>query len=305
MTGRYGVPQALLEFQTTLRAPVGESPAELLKRFDEYSNADPPPVAAAHPSVVLREVNGWRLGVDIVVPLGEPPFPAMVYLHGGGWVMGSPWTHRRVAAELAARGVLVVSVDYRRAPKHRFPGAVDDAAYALAWVSEHVAGYGGDSDRLLIGGDSAGANLAAAVLAMGAGQGVRAAVLCYGIYDYHRALPMLSGLLGGQDPATQLYLRREQFEALRGDPRVSPGNYVDNFPPTLLTVGEHDPLRPETEALAARLAEAGVPHQTHLATGAPHGYLQLPTHPAHEEGLAVIAAFLRRLDLLPTDSESA
>ncbi|MQA15220.1 MAG: alpha/beta hydrolase fold domain-containing protein [Pseudonocardiaceae bacterium] len=302
-TDTHGVPAALLEFQTTLHPPAGGSPAELLRSFDEYSNADPPPVETVHPGVLLREQGGWRLGADVTVPLGDPPFPSVVYFHGGGWVMGSPWTHRRVAAELAARGMLVVSIDYRRAPKHRFPGAVEDAAFAVGWAREHVAGFGGDPGRLLVGGDSAGANLAAAVLASGAGQGVRAALLCYGVYDYHRALPTLSGLLGGDDAASQLYLDPAEFDELRGDPRLSPEGHVAAFPPTMLTVGEHDPLRAESEALAARLAGASVPYELHVAAGAPHGYLQLPTHPAHDEGLSEVAAFRRRVGLLPANPE--
>ncbi|MHA6796279.1 alpha/beta hydrolase [Pseudonocardia bannensis] len=303
----HGVPAALLEFQTTMRLPAGGSPVELLKSFDDYSNSDPPPVAAVHRGVPLRADDGWRLGVDVTVPLGDGPFPALVYLHGGGWVMGSPWTHRRLAAELAARGLLVVSVDYRRAPKYRFPGAVGDAAFALDWARSGVAEFGGDPGRLLVGGDSAGANLAAALLAAGVpGAGhVRAALLFYGVYDYHRALPTLSGLLGGDDAASQLYLQPADFDALRGDPRLSPEGHVAGFPPTWLTVGERDPLRPESEALAARLAAASVEHELHVAPGAPHGYLQLPTHPAHDAGLSEMAAFLRRTGLLPADPEAA
>lgn len=290
----YGVPAPLLEFQRTLRVPGGGSAADLLKNYDDYTNGSSPPVAAVHTGAPLAEVAGWRLGADITVPFGFPPFPTVVYFHGGGWTMGSPWTHRRIAAELAAREFLVVSVDYRRAPKHRFPAAVEDAAFAVRWTGERAAEFGGDPDRLLVGGDSAGANLAAAVLATGAGTAVRGALLAYGIYDYHRALPTLAELLGGADPASQHYLDARAFEELRGDTRLSPEVSTTEFPPTLLTVGAQDPLLAETEALAARLAEASVPHELHIAAEAPHGYLQLPTHPAHDEGLDIIAAFAHR-----------
>lgn len=292
------VPPALLEFQSTLRVPEGgESAVELFRSFDDYTNGEAPAVAKIEAGVPVRESGGWRLGADVYVPFGEPPFPVLVYFHGGGWVMGSPWTHRRLAAELAARGLLVLSVDYRRAPKHRFPGAVEDAAVALDWARRHAGEFGGDLDRLLVGGDSAGANLAATTLVAGAPD-VRAALLCYGVFDYHRALPLLSGLLGGTSAAEQLYLPVDEFESLRGDPRCSPERAVEGFPPTLLTVGERDPLRGESEAMAARLAVAGVPHELHIAAGAPHGYLQLPTMPAHDEGLSVVTAFLGRLGVL-------
>ncbi|MPZ62525.1 MAG: alpha/beta hydrolase fold domain-containing protein [Propionibacteriales bacterium] len=300
----HGVPRELMDFQATLRPPAGATALEFLKEFDGYQNADPPSVGATHAGVRLREQDGWVLGADVVVPSGDPPYPTLVYLHGGGWVMGSPWTHRRLTAELAVRGLLVFSVDYRRAPKHRFPGAVDDAAFAMDWVRTHAADFGGDPSELLVGGDSAGANLAAAVLASGGGAGVSAALLCYGIYDYHRALPTLAGLLDGSDAESQPYLHPGEFHALRNDPRLSPENHVSEFPPTFLTVGEHDPLRPESESLAARLAAASVPYELQIAADAPHGYLQMPTHPAHDEALDALAAFVRRT-CSPPDAESS
>lgn len=291
MSETFGVPPALWEYQTAFRMPAGAAATELLKCFDEYMNADPPPVGAAHPGVPLREVAGWRVSADITVPPGEGPFPVLVYLHGGGWSMGSPQTHRRLAAELTGLGLVVVSVDYRRAPKHPFPAAVEDVAFAVEWAREYAASYGGDPEQLVVGGDSAGANLAASVLATG-GAGVRAALLCYGVFDYHRMQAGMARLLGRPDPVSGRYLRPEEFDGLRGDPRLSPEVAADRFPPTLLTVGELDPLLPESEAMAARLDAGSVPHRLHVAANAPHAYLQLPTHPAQAEGLAVIADFL-------------
>lgn len=289
-----GVPAPLLDFQLTLRAPAGVAPAALLAAYDDYINAAGPAVATVHHAVPMREVAGWRLGADITVPLGEPPFPALVYLHGGGWVLGAPWTHRRLAADLAALGLLVVSVDYRRAPKHRYPAAVEDAAFALDWARARVAEYGGDPGRLLVGGDSAGANLAAGALAGGAGAGVAAALLFYGIYDYHRALPVLAPLLGGADAGSQPYLPPEEFETLRGEPRLSPERHAHRLPPCLVAAGGCDPLLDESTALATRLAAAGVARELVVLDGAPHAFLQLPTHPAHGAALAAIAGFLDR-----------
>lgn len=301
----HGVPHGLVEFQKTLRPPSGTTALELLKEFDGYQNDGPPSVGFRHRQVRLRERDGWVLNADVVGPRGDPPFPTLVYLHGGGWVMGSPWTHRRLSAELAARGMLVISVDYRRAPKHRFPAAVEDAVFALDWGRAHATDFGGDSGELLIGGDSAGANLAAGVLASGGGAEVRAAVLCYGIFDYHRALPTLSGLLGGSDADSQRYVDPLEFEALRDDPRLNPERHASRLPPTFLTVGELDPLRPESELLAARLSGAGVPYRLWIAPCAPHGYLQLPTHPAHDAGLDALAAFVHRPCSLPDAAESS
>jgi acetyl esterase len=287
----YGVPAALWEMQTTFRPPVGVSPAHVVADIDAYQNDHPPPVAAVHSKVPMAEPNGWRLTADVAVPFGDPPFPSLVYLHGGGWVEGAPWTHRRLAAELAARGLLVINVDYRRAPKHRFPGGYEDACFALDWAAQHAARFGGDPGRLLVGGDSAGANLAAATLASGTRTPVAGALLCYGIFDFHRALPIMGDLIGGTTAETQLYLPPAEFDALRGDPRLSPEHHVTDFPPTLLTVGELDPLRGESEAMARALEQASVPYQVHLAVDAPHGYLQMPGHPAHDVGYDMLAAF--------------
>jgi len=288
------VPSPLLNFQLTLRAPEGVSPTALLASYDSYVNGDPPPVAELHRAVQICELDGWRLTADITVPFGEPPFPVLVYLHGGGWAMGSPWTHRRLTADLTTLGMLVVSLDYRRAPKYRFPAAVEDATLGVAWTSEHARSYGGDPSRLLVGGDSAGANLAAGLLASGAGTDVAGALLFYGIYDYHRALPVITPLLGGPRSDSQLYLRPEDFEAARDDPRLSPENHAAALPPTLVIVGGRDPLLEESTALAVQLNAAKVPHELVIIDDAPHGFLQLPTHPAHAVGLGSIEGFLAR-----------
>lgn len=299
------VPAPLLEFQLTLRAPDGISPAALLGSYDGYVNAAGPPVAAVHHAVPMREVAGWRLGADITVPLGDPPFPVLVYLHGGGWIMGAPHTHRRLATELAALGLLVVSVDYRRAPKHRFPAAVEDAEFAVGWAAGHAVEYGGDPSRVLVGGDSAGANLAACVLTgTTAGRAVAAALLLYGIYDYHRALPVLAPLLAGHEAHTQLYLPAEDFEAVRGDPRLSPEGHGAGMPPTLVAVGGRDPLLDESLAFAAHLAGTGVTHELVVLDDAPHAFLQLPTHPAHDDGLTAIEGFLGRHGFVTPARES-
>ncbi len=178
------IPADLLEFMETLRVPQGVNPAEMLTKYDELMNGNPPSVGAVHDGVLLREVAGWRLTADIAVPFGAGPHPVLVYFHGGGWTMGSPKTHLRVGREFAAAGYLTINLDYRRAPKHRFPAAFEDCLFATHWAVEHAARYGGDPQRLAVGGDSAGGNLAAAVLAECSQKGgppIRAGVLIYGL----------------------------------------------------------------------------------------------------------------------------
>lgn len=287
------IPADLLEFMETLRVPRGVNPAEMLQRYDGLMNGNPPPVGAVYEDVLLREVAGWRLTADIAVPFGEGPHPVLVYFHGGGWTMGSPKTHRRVAREFAAAGYLTVNVDYRRAPKHRFPAAFDDCVFATQWAAQYASRYGGDPQRLAVGGDSAGGNLAAAVLAHYGQQGglqLRAGVLIYGVFDYHKAI----GALGMTGPDTQFYLPVDAYEALRGDYRVSPLHACATFPPCYIGVGTKDPLLPESCALAAALQAAGIAHDLHVIEGAPHGFFQLPPLPAYGEGYQRATTFLQR-----------
>ncbi|MCG3753949.1 alpha/beta hydrolase [Amycolatopsis sp. Poz14] len=288
------VPPELLGFLETLKAREGTA-LDLLASFDGYTNQSGPEGAEVHHGVLVRGVAGWRVTADIYRPLGEPPFPTVLWLHGGAWVLGAPASHRRLAADLADLGLLTVMLDYRRAPKHRFPAAVEDTVDALSWVREHAAEFGGDPGRLFVGGDSAGGNLAAAALAGGAVPPVAGALLCYGIYDVHRALPVLTDLVGGPDPDSQLYLEPADARALKDDPRLHPERYCTGFPPTLVLAGDRDPLYGESVSLAERLAAAGVPHRFATVPNAPHGLLQLPGHPANERGLREIREFVQRL----------
>jgi acetyl esterase len=107
--------------------------------------------------------GGEPLRLDLLVPEGPGPHPVLIYLHGGAFAIGSRHTHRSVAAAYAARGYLVCNVDYRLAPQHPFPAAVEDACAAWSWAAEQVADYGGDPWRMALAGESAGANLALAV----------------------------------------------------------------------------------------------------------------------------------------------
>jgi acetyl esterase len=242
---------------------------------------------------LLREVAGWKVTADISVPMGTGPYPVLVYFHGGGWTMGSPKTHLRVGREFAAGGYLTINVDYRRAPKHRFPAAFDDCFFATQWAVENAAKYGGDAKRLAVGGDSAGGNLAGAVLAESIQKGgpkINVGVLIYGVFDYHKAV----SALGATGPSTQFYLPEDQYETLRGDRRVSPLSQCGKFPPCYIGVGTKDPLLPESLELARRMKEAGIDHDLHVIAGAPHGFFQLTPLPAYAEGYKRALAFMDR-----------
>src|SRR5262245_27304518 len=147
------------------------------------------PLINGNAPAVGRIDAGVQLGpgvrADVIVPPGAPPFPTVLYLHGGGWSIGSPASHGKLARRLCvgARAV-VVNVDYRLAPEHPFPAPLDDCVAAARWTRANAQRYGADPDRLAIGGDSAGGNLSAAVINdLHKEIEFRAALLIYGAFD--------------------------------------------------------------------------------------------------------------------------
>lgn len=108
--------------------------------------------------------GGTRLRLDIFQPKGPGPHPVLMYLHGGAFTVGSKRTHRALAAAYASQGYLVCNVDYRLAPQHPFPAAIEDACAAWLWITDHASRYGGDRHRMALAGESAGANLALSVV---------------------------------------------------------------------------------------------------------------------------------------------
>jgi acetyl esterase len=212
---------------------------------------------------------GGPIPIRVYVPEGTGPFPALVYFHGGGWVIGSIATHDVTCRQIAnAAGCMVVSVDYRLAPEHKYPAAVDDAYAATAWVFEHAASIGADPRRVAVGGDSAGGNLAAAVSLMARDRASFRPVLQLLIYpilnhdlDTPSYLENADGYLLTRDTMRwfwQCYLRRAEDGR---DPYASPLRAEDlrGLAPALVITAEYDPLRDEGEAYAARLRDAGVP----------------------------------------------
>lgn len=293
----------LCAFMRTLRPPASETGASFLQRYDDEFNTGAP-VVDVRRGIAIDEVDGWRLTVDIYDPTAADraadraagPAPIVLYLHGGAWVMGTPQTHDRMARTLADAGHVVVSVDYPRAPKWRFPAGLDGALRALRWVAAAAPYLGGDPYRIVVAGDSAGANLAAAVAGGAPGEGIRlaAAALLYGIYDFHRALPVLAGVVGGARADTQQYLPAAQFDELRDDPWLSPERAAAALPPCWIGVGADDPLAPESTALAAELTRLGREHELYVAPDSGHSFLQIPFDPAYDEGWRRLLAFLEK-----------
>lgn len=235
------------------------------------------------------------------------PLPVMLFLHGGGWSMGSLASYDHVVRWLCRHaGIAVLSLDYRLAPEHPFPCALDDAAQALRWLATNAAALSLDVARIAIGGDSAGGTLAAVIAHQMRGDPVvrvAAQVLMYPVLTLQPQAPYRSraqfGAGGffltrrGIDHAADRYL---PSRALARDPRVSPILETDlsGLPPTLVVVGEFDPLRDECEHYAQRLSAQGSAVEFRRFAGTIHGFLSFAgVLSTGRAGLDDVSAWLR------------
>ncbi len=219
-------------------------------------------------------------------PAGATP-PLLVYFHGGGWVLGGLDSHDGMLRTLCnASGCAILAVDYRLAPEHRFPAAVDDCVAAAEWAAANASALGVDTSRLALGGDSAGGNLTAVVSQLARDRGgpaVRFQLLVYPATDATADMP------SSRENATGYFLEREDMRWFYGhylgadgdrhDPRVSPLRAADlrGLPPALVITAEFDPLRDEGEAYAHRLREADVPVTLTRYHGMIHGFFGMGT----------------------------
>jgi acetyl esterase len=286
-------PYGKLDYKTAvllkyIEASVGErnlsevSPEELREWYDQRSRKG----GVSLPKVEDRSIPGpqGQIPIRIYTAEGSGRGPAIVYFHGGGWVVGSIDTHDNVARHLAksSRGV-VVSVDYRLAPEHPFPAAQEDAFAAVEWVAEQAEHLGADPGRIIVAGDSAGGNLAAVVSLRSRdrnGPEIRYQALIY------PATNLVSfDTVSHENFATGFFLTREGMEWFRSlylprpqdrkDPYASPLLAEDHsrLPPALIITAQFDPLRDEGEAYAEKLREAGVPVELVRYDGMIHGFV--------------------------------
>ena len=215
-------------------------------------------------------------------PHGASEDAAFVWLHGGGWVIGSVATSDATASKLAAAsGVTVCSVDYRLAPEHPFPAAVDDCFAALQWVGEHGAEIGGDPSRIAVCGDSAGGNLSTvtSILARdNGGPDVCFQALIYPTTDARADYPSVQengdSIFLSADSMQWFY---EHYQSDKLDWRASPilAEDLSNLPPALIITAEYDTLRDEGEAYGEALREAGNNVTVRRYDGMTHVFVQL------------------------------
>src|SRR5581483_9877177 len=245
----------------------------------ELKSVDPLAIPAPHCSIparryvpkILRQTNGLA--------------PCLIFFHGGGWVIGDLDSHDVVCRKLAEEGqLIVISVDYRLAPEHKFPAAVDDALAATAWIADHAKELGIDAARLRVGGDSAGGNLAAVVAISsrdGKGPPISGQVLIYPATDFAMSHP------SHREPETSILLTHSVIRWFRDhylngaadgeDWRASPARVqnLSGLPPAYILTAGADPLRDEGEEYAQRLKEAGVAVTFRTFPGQFHGFFTM------------------------------
>jgi acetyl esterase len=270
------------------------------------------PPSAVH-DVADRRIPaaGGDIGVRIYTPraldAGES-LPLLLHFHGGGWIAGDLDTHDSIARYFSRHAdAIVVAVDYRLAPEHRFPVAVDDAYAGLTWAVAHAGEIRGDAARVAVAGDSAGGNLAAVVCQLAKARGgpsIAFQALIYPSVDFDltAAYPSRSQFGGGDyflstrdmELFRSHYLRDSASEVR--DARASPiaASDLRGLPPALVVTSGCDLLRDEGRAYADRLAAAGVPVEYRCFEGTIHAFMSFAAAiPMAVEGLSFVANRLR------------
>jgi len=251
----------------------------------------------------VQDLDADGVSVRLYRPDVPAPLPLLVFLHGGGWMLGDLETHDAMHRHLANRaGCAVLAVAYRLAPEHPFPAGLDDASTAWAWARREASALGCDPARIALGGESAGANFTAAItlkLRAAAADQPLFQLLVHPVTDLALPLPSF-------DEIEQPGLSRDYLDACRAmycgdthftDPLISPhyASAHDGLAPAIILTAGEDPLRDDGENYATTLASAGVETLVCRLPGLPHGFLFLPiTIPAVSRSFDLIARLVRR-----------
>jgi acetyl esterase len=239
------------------------------------------------PIVRFEQIRLPNTEAFLYVPESSAPVPVLIYMHGGGWVLGQAAGVDSLARMLAnGSGCAVLSVNYRLAPEHKYPAALDDVLSAISWVRTNAQHFGINEQRIALGGDSSGANLAAAASLFSRDRGgwrPTFQLLIYPVLDHdYETTSYLAFGDGGQSALSrtdvawfhdQYVGRPEELDS----PYVSPlrAQTLQDLPPTLLICAEVDPLVDENEANARRLEQAGVPVELAIYPGMFHGFWRM------------------------------
>ena len=250
--------------------------------------------------------RGRRILCRVFKPMLDSELPTLIYFHGGGWVWANVDTHDRMTREYAASGpVNVVSVDYALSPEAKFPQALEECAAVVRWIAENGAQWGLDGSRILLGGDSAGGNLALAtglLLRDTGGPALRGILANYPVSDSRFDTPSYKEFgVGGYGLNTQrmsfywdVYVAHD---ADRLNPLAAPLRAdLRGLPPVCVLLAELDVLRSEGEALVEKLRAAGNPVETRTFTGVVHGFLRATGDVQKaRDAVAAAGAWMRRV----------
>jgi acetyl esterase len=292
--------------------PVSEQTPEEFRTLVRAGSLELAVASEALHDVQDRRIPGTGGTIPIRVYTPRPlaagqALPVVVHYHGAGFVAGDLDTHDAIARYYAKHAdAVVVAVDYRLAPEHRFPAAVDDSYAATLWVSEHASEIHGDAARLAVTGDSAGGNLAAVVCQLARDRGMPR--IAYQVLLY----PAVDWSLGAQYPSVAAFGTGEYFMGAADmewfrrqylsdpeqvkDPRASPiaNPNLGDLPPALVVTAGHDPLRDEGRAYADRLRAAGVPVEYRCFEQTVHAFVSFAKAlPVGVEALSFIASRMR------------
>jgi acetyl esterase len=276
--------QALLDRGSGVPATHTLPVAEARRLYEARIAIMAPPAEVA--AVAERSFEGPArpIRLRIYTPKGQTPFPLMVFFHGSGFVLCSLDTHDGMCRNLAAGiGCVVVSVDYRLAPEHKFPAGADDCLAATRWAAVHAAELDGDPSRIIVAGDSAGGNMAAVTALRVRDEGgpaLRGQMLLYPVTDYHTP-----GTPSYEENADGYGLTRDTMKWFwahylndageAAHPHASPLRAEDlaGLAPAYVLSAEYDPLRDEAERYGERLRASGVPVEITRRSGMNHGFM--------------------------------
>ncbi len=257
---------------------------ETSKQLDVIANYKPDKMHRVTNTVFENE--GHQIPVRIYQPIPDDDLPVLMFFHGGGFVIGNIEIYDMLCRRLARLSqCLVISVDYRLAPEHKYPAAPKDCYAATVWAAQNATQYGGDTSKIAVCGDSAGGNLATVVCMMArdqSGPEISYQVLIYPTTDGSLSSPTIQELAEGYlltKSLMQWFL--DHYKSKDSDIEeayFSPLNAddVSNLPPALIITAEYDPLKAEGRAYAEKLQSAGVPVHFIEFKGMIHVFVQMP-----------------------------